>query len=389
MLIIINLNNYTRVTKLEKILDRIAEAYKGNLGEDFGVKTRNRINWIVNRVSGNKVLDIGTSQGIVPIILGREGKKVDAIDIEQDSINYANEQLEKEHNSVKDLINFKVANFMTDDQLDKDYHTILLTEVLEHIADPHSFMNKICNHLSTDGKLIVTVPFGINDFIDHKRTYYLVQLNNHLGEFFSINEVEFLGKWTGVICSKKNSDISEHHSFSEELITKLEDAFYFVEREYINRIKNMQNHISKETSQKSQQQQKESDNTMEYYKKQLQEERMINEGLLKVINKELKTLVTANKNADARYLNDIKFEEKEINDPTIYKLIQNTESLSKELQESLKREENILSDLLTVTNEKNRLKQQIKRLENRYSALRNSKLGKLTINYWKFKNKSK
>lgn len=85
--------------------------------------------------------------------------------------------------------------------------------------------------------------------------------------FFSINEVEFLGKWTGVICSKKNSDISEHHSFSEELITKLEDAFYFVEREYINRIKNMQNHISKETSQKSQQQQKESDNTMEYYKK--------------------------------------------------------------------------------------------------------------------------
>ncbi len=79
---------------------------------------------------------------------------------------------------------------------------------------------------------------------------------------------------------------------------------------------------------------------------------MINEGLLKVINKELKTLVTANKNADARYLNDIKFEEKEINDPTIYKLIQNTESLSKELQESLKREENILSDLLTVTNEK-------------------------------------
>lgn len=102
------------MTKLKKILDRIAEAYKGNLGEDFGVKTRYRINWIINRVNGNKVLDIGTSQGIVPIILGREGKKVDAIDIEQDSINYANEQLEKEHNSVKELINFKVSNFMTD-----------------------------------------------------------------------------------------------------------------------------------------------------------------------------------------------------------------------------------------------------------------------------------
>ncbi len=382
------------MTKLEKILDRIAEAYKGNLGEDFGVKTRYRINWIINRVNGNKVLDIGTSQGIVPIILGREGKKVDAIDIEQDSINYANEQLEKEHNSVKELINFKVSNFMTDDQLAKDYDTILLTEVLEHIADPHSFLNKICNHLSPDGKLIVTVPFGINDFIDHKRTYYLVQLNNHLSEYFSINEFEFLGKWTGVVCSRKNSDNSDHNYFSEELITKLEDAFYLVEREYINRIKNMQNHTNNETPQMIHKQQKErnntkeSDNTIDYYKKQLQEEKMINEGLLKVINRELKTLVTANKNADARYLNDIKFEEKEVNDPTIYKLIQNTESLSKELQESLKREENILSDLLKVTNEKNRLKQQIKRLENRYFALSNSKLGKLTINYWKFKNKS-
>ncbi|UOK57815.1 hypothetical protein MGI18_26475 [Bacillus sp. OVS6] len=57
------------------IIDRVNEAYYGALGTDFSKKTRERINWIVTHVLGSKVLDIGCSQGINAILLGREGKK--------------------------------------------------------------------------------------------------------------------------------------------------------------------------------------------------------------------------------------------------------------------------------------------------------------------------
>lgn len=122
-----------------KPLDRITEAYNGEMGKDFGNKTRNRINWIVNHVQGEKVIDIGCSQGIVPIILGREGKQVLGLDIAQESIDYALNNLKNEHISVQEKIEFRVGNFMTESTLTYQFDTVLLTEVLEHISDPKSF----------------------------------------------------------------------------------------------------------------------------------------------------------------------------------------------------------------------------------------------------------
>lgn len=236
-----------------KPLDRITEAYNGDMGEEFRNKTRNRINWIVNHVQGNKVLDIGCSQGIVPIILGREGKQVLGIDIATESINYALNNLEKEHVSVRENIDFKVSNFMTDNDINDQYDTVLLTEVLEHISDPNSFLKKIKKSLNDCGILIVTVPFGINDYFDHKRTYYYLDLYEHLSPYFEVTKVEFLGKWTGVVCSKKleHSDQGplEKDNFNRQTIQTLEKAFYDVERDFINRIEISQKTLSEKNNQ--------------------------------------------------------------------------------------------------------------------------------------------
>ncbi|MBH0230731.1 methyltransferase domain-containing protein [Halobacillus yeomjeoni] len=230
---------------LKKPIDRITEAYEGNMGEDFSKKTRNRVNWIVNQVNGEKILDIGCSQGIIPIILGREGKLVDAIDIAQESIDYATEQLAQEHSSVQSNINFKVSNFMTDYEIDDNYENILLTEVLEHISDPESFLKKIYDHLTPDGRLIVTVPFGVNDYFDHKRTYYFTTLHSHLSTFFHLEEFTFLGKWTGVVCKKREERVENTRdvTFDIETISRLEDSFEDVERDLLDRVKNLQQQL--------------------------------------------------------------------------------------------------------------------------------------------------
>ena len=59
----------------EKMLDRISQAYKGELGEQSKEDAYKRIDWIRSNVKGDTVLDVGCSQGITSILLAKEGKR--------------------------------------------------------------------------------------------------------------------------------------------------------------------------------------------------------------------------------------------------------------------------------------------------------------------------
>lgn len=54
-------------------LDKIAESYEGIMGGFSQKKSKKRIDWICAQVQGNTVLDIGCSQGICEVLLGRRG----------------------------------------------------------------------------------------------------------------------------------------------------------------------------------------------------------------------------------------------------------------------------------------------------------------------------
>ena len=333
-----------------KPLDKINEAYKGEMGKEFSEKTRSRINWIVNQVNGNKILDIGCSQGIVPIILGREGKKVDAIDIAVESIEYAKKELAGEHASVQENVNFIVANFMTETNLlEGNYDTILLTEVLEHISDTKSFLWKINRYLDKDGVLVVTVPFGINDYFDHKRTYYFLELHSQLSELFSIKNIKYLGKWVGCICNKKE-EISRktNKEFSEIELIRLEKAFYTIERDYITKINNLKTFIDERNSQYDsiRQSLREQYSIVENYKKEIE---ILTEKIV-----EYKKIILE-KGKDQTLLE--------------MELAENKNILIKERERILNKEK------------------EVKELYEKNYKLMNSKFGKLASTYWKIRRK--
>jgi len=223
------------------IHDKVTEAYYGLLGPNFMKDTQQRIHWIGRNVDGNNILDIGCSQGIVSILLAREGKKVLGIDINKKSIHEAEKYLQKEEKSTQELVKFQTTDYINTD-FEEQFDTIILTEVLEHLMNPEPFIKKAKEDLIDNGKLIITVPFGINDFIDHKQTYYYIELFEILKKYFLVKETNIIEKWIGYICINMETN---KQTFQSHDIYALEKGFYNIERKSIEKIKDYINQVQK------------------------------------------------------------------------------------------------------------------------------------------------
>jgi len=144
------------------------------------------------QVRGSCVLDIGCSQGIVSILLGREGFEVVGIDLEPEVVDYARRELAKEPESVRARVQFIVADALTADLAIGPFDTILAGEILEHLVQPERLVQRCYGLLKDDGVLVVTVPFGVHLFHDHKRRFYLLDLVRTLADCFDPENVELI-----------------------------------------------------------------------------------------------------------------------------------------------------------------------------------------------------
>jgi len=226
-----------------KNIDLITEAYYGKLGESLMRASRERINWICSQARGETILDVGCSQGIATILLAREGKYVRGLDICKESIDYATAALAEEDDSTQEHAEFIQADFISHTLTNHTcYDAIIMSEVLEHVTDPRRFIQRAYDRLDDSGILVTTVPFGINDYHDHKRTYYTAELLNSLREYFTVSEVTFFGNWIGMVGTKAQG--VNGICLNEDLFTRTEKAFLVHERELCDRISRLQNTVS-------------------------------------------------------------------------------------------------------------------------------------------------
>lgn len=224
---------------LPEIHDRVAEAYQGTLGPNFMRATQARIHWICARVSGTKVLDLGCSQGISAILLGREAKRVTAVDIDAQAIQYAQNLLASELEHVRERVTFLQADALTHQFEPKGYDTVVIGEVLEHLIQPAQLLQVASKALRDGGQIIVTVPFGINDYFDHKATYYLTEMYLLLNEHFEISEIETIEGWIAFVATLRASPAVHIPTFELPLIRRVEAAFESVEHRYGARIQKL------------------------------------------------------------------------------------------------------------------------------------------------------
>jgi glycosyltransferase involved in cell wall biosynthesis/ubiquinone/menaquinone biosynthesis C-methylase UbiE len=191
------------------IFDRLNEKYYRQIAnKDAQDNTRKRIHWICSQPEGRNLLDIGCSQGIVPILLGREGFYCTGVDIMQQSIDYANNELNREEDDVRKRVHFQKMDALSLDFEDSTFDTVFLTEVIEHLVHPEKAISEARRVLKPNGKFVLTVPYGYNKSIDHKNYYFLADIFMLLSSYFSPKELFSEDRYIYFTSYKSNIQIS-------------------------------------------------------------------------------------------------------------------------------------------------------------------------------------
>ena len=218
--------------------DRISQVYLGKVGdEETQIRARARINWLADQIDHSSVLDVGCSEGILPILLGRKGIKVTGVDINPEAIEFANELKSSEDSTIADNVTFICTDIINDFPEESQYDYVILGEIIEHFSKPDILINKAINFIKPGGFLLVTTPVGYFPDPDH---HYTFTLSNFL-EFFKLDNLTpiFLTVENGYIRFIAKKTILNQQSWNEipeNLLELNEQSFLKEQKIFYDRI---------------------------------------------------------------------------------------------------------------------------------------------------------
>ena len=154
--------------------DRVAQVYFGIIEwGDSGEILRQRIDWMVDQARGPRILDVGCSEGVLEILLARKGFNVTGVDINAEALAFARDLLAREPEEVRSRVRFVHGDLAQARLLDDRFDTLVMGEILEHLEDPQTLLNRSLDLVRPDGRVIITTPFGYHPDEDHRQTFCL------------------------------------------------------------------------------------------------------------------------------------------------------------------------------------------------------------------------
>jgi spore maturation protein CgeB/SAM-dependent methyltransferase len=183
--------------------DRVSELYLGEIWDPAQQQIcRRRIHWLCSRAVGERVLDVGCSQGISSLILGREGHDVLGIDLEERSLEFAGSLLEREPERVRQRVTFQACDALQMPFADDSFDTAILGEMIEHLVSPEPVLAEVARVVVPGGRILISTPLGLHPYPDHKQTFYLTGFLDLVEPLFSVLELAFSDKT--IHCSAEN-----------------------------------------------------------------------------------------------------------------------------------------------------------------------------------------
>ena len=159
------------------VRDRVAQVYLGM--EDWGPTgdiLRRRIDWMATESRGPRVLDVGCSEGILEVLLSRQGLDVTGVEVNPEALDFARDLLAKEPEEVRSHARLIHGDFIRAEPVTGLFDTVVLGEILEHLDDPAVLLDRSLDHLETEGRIVITTPFGLLPHEDHHQTFCLTDV---------------------------------------------------------------------------------------------------------------------------------------------------------------------------------------------------------------------
>ncbi len=161
-----------------------------------------RIDWILPKVVGNNVLDVGCAEGLLINILSGNNsvKTFTGIDLQQDTLSkaIANNRDNKAFfcQSLAEYLPFK----------DECFDFVILGEVIEHVKYDDMVIEDVCRVLKRKGRIIITVPYKGTTSRGHLRIFDESTIKLLIDEYFYINElvINYDYKMLFCIAEKRN-----------------------------------------------------------------------------------------------------------------------------------------------------------------------------------------
>lgn len=199
---------------------------------------RKRLFWIADHIKDNSVcLDVGCGTGAyltIPlnILMQERGikSKIYGMDLAKESIEVAKKNAK--------IMNLPSDIFFCGDitKHEKKYDIVICSEVLEHISDIYldEFVDSLCEKVSEDGTLIITVPNGNGSFEKGKRmrkSFFGKTLFVAIEKIATIFNYDFLHKF--MYFDMSNLKTKEDKILAEMTVSMTEHIQFFCKNDIV------------------------------------------------------------------------------------------------------------------------------------------------------------
>lgn len=146
---------------------------------------KSRIDWIIPRIVGPRILDIGCASGIICRLasMKKNIKEIYGVDVCKKIIKKA-KKLNKYNTNIKFSIGFAEELKFKDNYFD----SVILGETLEHVFDEKEAIKEAHRVLKLNGKIIITVPYKGKISNQHLRIFDEESIIELIGTIFKSNE---------------------------------------------------------------------------------------------------------------------------------------------------------------------------------------------------------
>ncbi|WP_417419216.1 class I SAM-dependent methyltransferase [Hoeflea sp.] len=219
----IDLSELKQSQRQEIHRDRIARVYLGEVSDgETQRRAQSRVDWMVDQAVGERVYDVGCSEGICAVLLAKRGFFVEAIDINPEVIDFAGDLQKKMVPEASENIEFRVEDIFALDKIDARFDTVILGEVIEHVYEPHKLLLRACLALKTGGRMIVTTPWGYFPAPDHHQTFVLSSFIDVLPKEVRMDSLEVVDGY--IRFSGTKVDVSSKGGAAAEIVESCADV---------------------------------------------------------------------------------------------------------------------------------------------------------------------